>query len=80
MPRYCSEAYDRLLGEMAETGDIAERARLAKAMNDMLVQDYVLIPLVHRGRVSAHVRSLGGVKLNTWDSEIWNIADWHRIR
>ncbi|MDE0334436.1 MAG: peptide ABC transporter substrate-binding protein [Defluviicoccus sp.] len=80
VPRYCSEAYDRLLTELAKTGDIAERARLAKAMNDMLVRDYVLIPLVHRGRVSAHARSLGGVRLNTWDSEIWNIADWHRVR
>ncbi len=80
MPRYCSEEYDRLLGEMAKTGDLGERARLAKAMNDMLVQDHVLIPLVHRGRVSAHAHSLGGVLLNTWDSEIWNIADWHRTR
>ena len=80
VPRYCSEEYDRLLGEMAKTGDLGERARLAKAMNDMLVQDHVLIPLVHRGRVSAHAHSLGGVLLNTWDSEIWNIADWHRIR
>ena len=80
MPRYCSEEYDRLLGEMAKTGDLGERARLAKAMNDMLVQGHVLIPLVHRGRVSAHARSLGGVLLNTWDSEIWNIADWHRTR
>ena len=80
VPRYCSEEYDRLLGEMAKTGDLGERARLAKAMNDMLVQDHVLIPLVHRARVSAHAHSLGGVLLNTWDSEIWNIADWHRIR
>ena len=80
VPRYCSGEYDRLLGEMAKTGDLGERARLAKAMNDMLVQDHVLIPLVHRGRVSAHAHSLGGVLLNTWDSEIWNIADWYRIR
>ena len=80
MPRYCSEQYDRLLGEMAKTGDLGERARLAKAMNDMLVQGHALIPLVHRGRVSAHAHSLGGVLLNTWDSEIWNIADWHRTR
>ncbi len=80
IPRYCSEEYDGLLGEMARTGDLGERARLARAMNDMLVQDYALIPLVHRGRVSAHARSLGGVLLNTWDSELWNIADWHRIR
>ena len=78
VPRYCSEAYDRLLARMAVTGDVPERARISRALNDMLVQDHVLIPLVHRGRVSAHARSLGGVRLNTWDSQIWNIADWHR--
>lgn len=79
MPRYCSEVYDALLDRMSKTGGLAERSDLAKAMNDMLMQEYVMIPLVHRGRVSAHVRSLGGVLLNTWDSELWNIADWHRI-
>ena len=78
VPRYCSDAYDRLLARMAVTGDVPERARIGRALNDMLVQDHVLIPLVHRGRVSAHARSLGGVRLNTWDSQIWNIADWHR--
>ena len=44
----------------------------------MLVRDHVLIPLVHRGGVSAHGGSLCGVRLNTWDSELWNIADWYR--
>ena len=80
MPRYCSEEYDAMLAEMAGTGDIAERARLGKAMNDMLMQAYVMIPLVHRGRVSAHSVTLGGVALNTWDSELWNAADWHRTQ
>ena len=78
IPRYCSAAYDRLLGELARTGDMGRRAVLAKALNDMLVRDHVLIPLVHRGRVSAHGGSLCGVRLNTWDSELWNIADWYR--
>ncbi|WP_212525294.1 peptide ABC transporter substrate-binding protein [Actibacterium sp. MT2.3-13A] len=80
MPRYCSEAYDALVAEMAKTGDIGKRAELAKAMNDMLMQDYVIIPLVDRGRVSAHSNTLGGVVLNTWDSELWNAADWYRIK
>lgn len=79
MPRYCDPAYDQLSDEMSKTGDINERARLAKAMNDKLMQDYVMIPLVDRGRVSAHANSLGGVVLNPWDSELWNAADWHRI-
>ena len=80
IPRYCDADYDVLLDEMAQTGDREERGRLARTMNDMLMQGHVLIPLVHRGRVSAHALSLGGVRLNTWDSELWNIADWHRIR
>ena len=78
--RYCSAEYDRLLARMAKAGEIGERARLARAMNDMLVRDHAVIPLVHRGSVSARARTLGGVRLNTWDSELWNIADWHRIR
>ncbi|MGR3659853.1 MAG: peptide ABC transporter substrate-binding protein [Paracoccaceae bacterium] len=78
MQRFCSDSYEALIAEYATTGDINERARIAKAMNDELMQSYTIIPLVDRGRVSAHANSLGGVILNTWDSELWNVADWHR--
>jgi peptide/nickel transport system substrate-binding protein len=47
-------------------------------MNDMLVQNGVMIPLIDRADVSAHALTLEGVKLNSWDSELWNIADWTR--
>ncbi|MEO0371504.1 MAG: peptide ABC transporter substrate-binding protein, partial [Pseudomonadota bacterium] len=76
--RFCSEDYDLLVEEMGRTGPIDKRAEIAKAMNDMLMQDFVLLPLVNRGRVSAHINSLQGVKMNAWDSELWNIADWQR--
>ena len=71
VPRFCNKEYDALVAKMAQTGDINERAKLAKAMNDMLVQEYMLIPLVDRGRVSAHSNTLGGIVLNVWDSELW---------
>ncbi len=80
MPRFCNAAYDELHVKMTKSGSLDERAALAKSMNDMLMQDYVIIPLVYRGRVSAHSNSLGGVILNTWDSELWNAADWHRLQ
>ncbi|ATG47446.1 peptide ABC transporter substrate-binding protein [Celeribacter ethanolicus] len=80
MPRYCTEEYDALVAEMAKTGDLTKRAELAKAMNDMLMQDYAVIPLVYRGRVSAASNTLGGVEINAWDSELWNAADWYRIK
>ena len=80
MPRYCSDAYDELVAEMAKTGELTKRATLAKAMNDKLMQEYIIIPLVDRGRVSARSNTLGGVIMNAWDSELWNAADWYRIK
>ncbi len=80
MPRFCSADYDALVAEMAVTGDIDKRIVLAKAMNDMLMQDYVMLPITHRSDVSAHSNTLGGVRMNVWDSETWNIADWTRVK
>ncbi|RBI75239.1 peptide ABC transporter substrate-binding protein [Roseovarius sp. TE539] len=76
--RWCDPEYDALVAEMAGTARIEERAALARRLNDMIVQDHAVLPLVDRGRVSAVAADLGGVRLNTWDSELWNIADWHR--
>ncbi|MGR3635072.1 MAG: peptide ABC transporter substrate-binding protein [Shimia sp.] len=77
--RFCDPAYDALIDELAGTGDIEKRGEIAIKMNNMLTKDsYTIVPLVHRGRVSAHANSLGGVILNVWDSELWNVADWHR--
>jgi peptide/nickel transport system substrate-binding protein len=78
IPRYCNPDYDALVVEMSGTADINDRAALAKQMNDILMQDFVMIPLIHRGSVSAHANSLLGVRLNGWDSELWNVADWSR--
>jgi len=76
---WCDPAYDALLDRLSRTADLVDRAALARQLNDMLVQQYVAVPLVDRGRVSAHANSLGGVQINAWDSELWNIADWHRL-
>lgn len=80
MPRYCNAAYDAMASTMATTAAAADRASLAKKMNDLLMQEGAMIPLIHRGSVSAHANTLGGVKLNTWDSQLWNVADWHRMK
>ena len=78
--RFCDPAYDAMVAELQQTADIEKRGELARALNDMLTKDSMtIVPLVDRGRVSAHANSLGGVVLNTWDSELWNVADWYRI-
>ncbi len=76
--RFCSEEYDALVKQMSNTAAIEDRAEIAKQMNDILMESYSIIPLVHRGSPSAHANSLGGIRMNDWDSEIWNIKDWYR--
>ena len=79
--RFCDPAYDALIDELAVTGDLEKRGEIAKKMNDMLTKESMtIVPLVDRGRVSAHANSLGGVVLNVFDSELWNVADWYRVK
>ena len=78
MPRFCSEEYDALVSEMAKTAELEKRGEIAVKMNDILSNEGALIPLIHRGDVSAHSVTLEGVRMNSWDSELWNVADWTR--
>jgi peptide/nickel transport system substrate-binding protein len=79
--RFCDPAYDAMVAELSRTGELEKRGEIARKLNDYVTKDTnVIIPLVDRGRVSAHSNTLGGVVLNTWDSELWNVADWPRIK
>lgn len=79
--RFCDPAYDALLDELAVTGELEKRGELAKRLNDIITKESMgILPLVDRGRVSAASTTLGGVVLNVWDSELWNVADWYRIK
>lgn len=78
--RYCNKEYDALAQELAKIAEPDKRAAISKKMNDRLIDDGVTIPLVYAGNPSAIANSLGGDQMNAWDSEMWNIADWYRIK
>ncbi|MDE2638465.1 MAG: peptide ABC transporter substrate-binding protein [Chloroflexota bacterium] len=77
--RFCNADYDAALDELSSTAGQDARAAVIIRLNDILVQEYALIPLVYRSSASsAFSNSLGGVDINGWDSEMWNIEDWYR--
>ena len=76
--RFQSDEYDRLFAEFQNTVDMERRNQITIALNDLLVGSYSIIPLVHRGFVSAHSNDIEGVWMNAWDSELWNIETWKR--
>ena len=76
--RWSNQEYDDLHEELKQTPIGPDRENLVIRMNDMLVQNHVVIPLVHRAFVSAFSKNLKGVRVNGWDSELWNIHEWYR--
>jgi peptide/nickel transport system substrate-binding protein len=74
--RYCNPAYDSLYQQSMTELDPAKRKLLFVQMNDILIEDVAVIPLVHLVDFSGVSRSLKGVDLNPWDVEVWNIKDW----
>ena len=78
LARACDPEFDAAYEQLAPLPLGPEREEAVKRLNDHLVRNYFHIPLVRRGAVSAHANTLQGVRFNAWDSELWNIAEWHR--
>ena len=79
--RSCNPEYDALFAQLEQTGIGPDREALVKRLNDVHIQrvSYYEIPLVERGFVSAPPEHpVRGVRINGWDSELWNIAEWSR--
>ena len=76
--RWVSMAYDDAYDELEVTPIGGDREELVIEMNDLVVQNHVVIPLIQRAFVSAFGNRLKGVRLSPWDSEMWNIHEWYR--
>ncbi|MDB6176444.1 peptide ABC transporter substrate-binding protein [Paracoccus sp. Z330] len=79
--RFCDPAFDEQIQVLHQTADPTERQDLARDLEATLTRDgHFMLPLIHRGMVSAHVDTLGGISPNGWEGQLWNIADWHRVQ
>ncbi len=76
--RICDAEFDAAFAQLDQTTDDARRVELIKQLNDIIVGNAYLIPLVRRGAISAHLNTLKGVRENSWDSSLWNIGEWRR--
>jgi hypothetical protein len=59
--------------------DPVKRAAMFIRMNDLLIQNVVVIPVVWRNGVGAANARLHGMALSGWDSTFWNLAGWHKV-
>jgi peptide/nickel transport system substrate-binding protein len=76
--RWANAEYDRLWKEAATELDPVKRAALFIRMNDLVIEDVVVIPVVWNHHVSAVSHSLRGLEIGPWDLDLWNLAYWYR--
>jgi peptide/nickel transport system substrate-binding protein len=76
--RYCNPAYDKLFEQAKTERDPDKRRDLIIQMNDLLIEDVALIPLVTTLQPVGVSTTLEGLNYTPWDVEIWNIKDWRR--
>jgi peptide/nickel transport system substrate-binding protein len=58
--------------------DPVKRAAMFIRMNDLLIQNVVVIPVIWRAKVSAISNRLKDTDISAWDSDLANLAFWHR--
>jgi peptide/nickel transport system substrate-binding protein len=75
--RWKSDEYDKAYRAAEGELDPVKRAALFIRMNDLVVSDNAVIPLVYRPRVAAVSNRLYA-PLSGWDNDLWNLKDWYR--
>jgi peptide/nickel transport system substrate-binding protein len=75
--RWHSKEYDDIHKQADEELDVVKRAAMYIKLNDLVVSDNYIQPLLRRPKVSAVAGNLT-VPLSGWDNDLWQITDWYR--
>jgi peptide/nickel transport system substrate-binding protein len=75
--RWRSEEYDKIYRAAEGEMDPVKRAALFIKMNDLVIQNQVVIPVVLRPRVAAVSSRLRAAQ-SGWDSDFWALHSWYR--
>jgi peptide/nickel transport system substrate-binding protein len=76
--RYCNPEYDALFKEFTASFDPATQKELTIKMNDLLVTDGAIIPLINRFTPGGKAKTLDGPTGQNFSSHLWNIHAWKR--
>jgi peptide/nickel transport system substrate-binding protein len=75
--RWVNADYDKAYKAAQSELDPVKRAALFIRMNDLVIENRVVIPVVARPRVAA-ISSKLRAQMSGWDLDFWNLQDWYR--
>ena len=74
--RWSNPDYDKLYDQLTKELNPEKRAQIEVQMNDLVVNNYVAIPLVDRYSNNGHAKELINTNVTPWDSTLWNVGYW----
>ena len=75
--RWRNEEFDKLHKASESELDPVKRAAMFIRMNELVIQNVVVIPVVFRPRVAAVANTLRAEQ-SGWDSDFWSLQNWYR--
>jgi len=76
--RYNNPEFDKLHDQARVEMDPNKQVDLFVAMNDLSVNDFVEVPIIHRAAVACAANTLAGYVGTTWASDVYDIKNWTR--
>jgi peptide/nickel transport system substrate-binding protein len=75
--RWRNDEYDKTYRAAEAELDPVKRAAMFVKMNELVINNHVVIPVVYRPTVAAAALKLKAI-VSGWDNTFWNLASWYR--
>jgi peptide/nickel transport system substrate-binding protein len=75
--RWISKQYDEIYRQAERELDAVKRVAMFIQLNDLVVGDNYILPVVGRTRAAALIGNLTA-HFSGWDNDLWQLASWYR--
>jgi peptide/nickel transport system substrate-binding protein len=75
--RWTSKEYDEVFKQCEQELDVVKRAALFIKLNDLVVSDNYIQPILSRTRVIALANKVTA-HISSWDNDLWQLGSWYR--
>ena len=75
--RWINKQYDEIYKQAERELDAVKRVAMFIQLNDLVVGDNYILPVVGRTRAAALIGNLTA-HFSGWDNDLWQLASWYR--
>jgi peptide/nickel transport system substrate-binding protein len=74
--RWSNDDFNKLYDQVKTETDVQKASQIWMQLNDIVVNNYISVPLIDRKSADGKLKTLSGPNLSPFEPWSWNIADW----